>query len=192
MTYNVYSNDGMGGPIDYDTPITNTTALTFTVGPLNAPSDNLFAVRAFDPNTNLEEYNTDARVRIVIDSTGKDVTARPKAPHALFARAVSRTGCRLAWAYNPVAQGGAPDGFYVYVTAGATPSYDVPAQSIAYKQDTIGYSCQLNGLAPGTAYTLAVRAFNAVAIENNTTVRVPIQTNETIANPVDFLTAVSH
>ena len=49
IAYHIYANDGIGGRFDYATPIANTTDLTCTTPPLNAPGDYIFAVRAYDP-----------------------------------------------------------------------------------------------------------------------------------------------
>ncbi len=68
-------------------PIATTSGLTYTVGPLAAPSDNTFAVRAFDTISGIEEANTDARVRIILDAAGNDVTARPNSVVGLSATA---------------------------------------------------------------------------------------------------------
>jgi hypothetical protein len=191
VTYNVYTNDGAGGPVDYTRPIASTPNLTFVIGPLALLSDNRFAVRAFDPSTNLEEANTEACVRIVIDANGSDITARPNAPHSLIVRSIAGGGCRVAWAYSPVGQGGPPTGFYVYLTPGNIPNYSSPASSVAYLTGTMGYSCDLTGLAAGSTYAVAVRAYNAAAIENNTTVVAVLQTSSMSANPVDSLTVVT-
>ena len=70
ISYNIYANDGMGGDVDYSTPIATTSDLTYATGPLATPSDNTFAVRAFDTASCIEEANTDARVRIILDASG--------------------------------------------------------------------------------------------------------------------------
>jgi hypothetical protein len=191
VIYNVYSNDGAGGPVDYTRPIASTSNLSFVVGPLAPASDNRFAVRAFDPSTNLEEANTEACVRIVIDPNGSDITARPNSPHALIVRSTAGGGCRVVWAYSPVGQGGPPTGFYVYLTPGVTPSYSSPESSVAYLTGTMGYACDLSGLAASSTYSIAVRAYNAVAVENNTTVVAILQTSAMSATPVDSLTVVA-
>lgn len=191
MIYNIYSNDGTGGPIDYNSPIGSTTNLSVAIGPLAAPSDNRFAVRTFDPSTGLQEANTAACVRILIDRDGTDITSRPNPPHALVVRPIAGGGCRVAWAYSPAGQGGAPVGFYVYLTPGNTASYTTSAATVAYLAGATGYSCDLSGLAAGSTYTIAVRSYNDTAIEDNTTVLAQVQTGAATANPVDSLTAAA-
>src|SRR5689334_18682419 len=112
IVYRLYGNDGQGGPIDYSTPLAETAGLTFAAQPLALSSDNQFAVRAMDADTGCEEANTDARVRIIIDANGQDVSARPNAPHALFARPLVGGTCCLTWGYNSRGQAGIPAGFY--------------------------------------------------------------------------------
>jgi hypothetical protein len=174
LFYKIYSNNGTGRPIDYGSPIGSTMDLSIVIGPLAAPSDNRFAVRAFDPSTNLEEANTVACV-----------------PHALIVRSIAGGGCRAAWAYNSVGQGGAPIGFYVFLTPGNTPSYTTPAATVAYLAGATGYASDLSGLTAGSTYTIAVRSYNDTAIENNTTVVAHIRTSSVTANPVDSLIAAA-
>ena len=118
ISYHIYANDGRGGDVDYSTPIATTTALTFTVGPLVAPSDNTFAVRAFDATSGIEEANTDARVRVVIDPAGNDVTARPNPVNGLSARRTAGGTCWVSWGYDATGQGGPPSRFDVTMTPG--------------------------------------------------------------------------
>jgi hypothetical protein len=189
IVYNVYANDGQGGPVNYATPIATTAALSFTPPPLAAPSDNTFLVRAFDTAVGLEEANTDARVRIVVDSAGNDVTTRPNAPFALALRATAGGGCDASWSYNTAGQGGPPTGFYVYLSPGASPSYASPAATVPYVAGRAGYACELSGLVDGATSTVAVRAFNAAGAETNTTVVASIVGDSTPPTNVDALTA---
>jgi hypothetical protein len=187
LTYNIYSNGGTGGPVDYSTPIATTTGLSFAAGPLASPSDNTFAVRCLDPSTNLEEANTDARVRIVIDANGLDVTGRPNPPDTLVVRPTASGGCRINWAYGPAGQGAPPSGFYVYLTPGAVADYSNPAATVAYVPGRVGYSCDLAGLADRATYTVAVRSYNAAATETNTTVVATVVGDATPPDDVDEL-----
>ena len=191
IIYHVYANDGQGGLVNYTTPIGSTSGLSFSPPALAAPSDNTFAVRAFDTVLGLEESNTDARIRIVIDSGGNDLTALPNAPSAIAANPTAGGGCSIAWAYNPVGQGGPPLGFHVYLNAGLSASYTIPAASVAYVAGTVGYSCVLTALADGVVYTTAVRAFNSDGIETNTAAVAQIVGDATPPNNVDQLAALS-
>ena len=105
-------------------------ASTFAVGPLAAPSDNTFAVRAFDAASGIEEANTDARVRVVIDA----VRQRRDRP-AQRRRSASRPGRRPAGpAGSPGAttrrgRGGRPPGSTSRLTPGPTSSRAPPRRS---------------------------------------------------------------
>ena len=130
ISYNIYANDGLGGAVNYAAPLASTTSISFTTGSLPRSSDTTFAVRAMDTTTGLEEANTEARVRVVLDGNGLDISARPNAPRALMARASAGGGCLATWGYNPVGQAGAPTGFLVYLTPGATANYSTPATTV--------------------------------------------------------------
>src|SRR6266478_5218794 len=99
IMYRVYSNRGTGGPVDYTAPIASTAGLTFTTDPLSSSSDNTFVVRTFDTATNLEDGNTEARVRVVIGADDRDLSALPREPHALSLSPAYGGGCRVTWAY---------------------------------------------------------------------------------------------
>ena len=85
--------------------------LVATTAALAAPSDNTLVVRAFDTASGLEETNTEARVHLVVDPDGRDVSARPNAPHALAVPAAIVVGADT-WVYVPVV-GGLADLFYL-------------------------------------------------------------------------------
>ena len=189
ITYNLYANDGRGGSVNYSAPIGTTSGLNFSPPALAAPSDNTFAVRAVDTVLGLEESNTDARVRIVIDSGGHDLTSLPNPPTAMSASPTVGGGCLIVWAYNPIGQGGAPIGFNIYLTAGTSPAYATPATSAAYLPGTVGYASNVSGLADGVLYVAAVRAFNATGVETNTTAVALVVGDATPPNNVDQLVA---
>jgi hypothetical protein len=161
ISYNIYANDGQGGVVTYDSPIATTNELTWTVGPLEFPSDNTFGVRAFDTILGIEEANTDARVRIVIDADGNDLTSQPNAVLGLSATAMAGGTCWVTWGYDTTAQGGSPSLFAVTLTPGMTPSLGTPTATIAYQAGGSGYGCTLSGLASNTQYTIAVQAIGS-------------------------------
>lgn len=185
ISYHIYANDGRGGEVAYDSPIATTTAPTYTVGPLVAPSDNSFAVRAFDATSGIEEANTDARVRVVIDASGNDVTSRPNAVNGLSARPTAGGTCRVAWGYDATGQGGPPSGFEVALT----PSTASPAATVAYLPGVAGYGCTLSGLAGDTSYTIAVRALGASALLAGASATLAILYQATPLSGVDALVA---
>ena len=191
IVYNVYANDGLGGVVNYGAPIATTAALTYTTSPLPPSSDTTFAVRALDTTTGLEESNTEARVRVILDPNGRDITARPNAPAALAARATAGGGCLATWGYNPVGQGGAPAAFLVYLTPGPAPNYATPAATVPFVAGTARFSCALSGLADGASYSVAVRASNPAAAEVNTSAVALVTADSTPPNQVDGLIGVA-
>lgn len=161
IVYQVFSNDGHGGPIDYTTPIATVAGTSYTTGPLAASGDYRFAVRAKDAATGLSEANTQASVRIALDAGGNDVGAAPGAPFALVARATSGGGCLAEWSYLGGKQAPAPASFLVYLTAGTSPALTIPVATAPYRPGVSGYSCRLGGLADAVTYTVAVVARGA-------------------------------
>jgi hypothetical protein len=190
ISYNVYANDGLGGEVNYATPIATTTGLTCIVGILAFPSDNTLAVRAFDSGSGIEEANTDARVRIVIDASGNDVTTQPNAVIGLHARPTAGGTCWVAWGYDTTGQGGPPAQFHVTLTPGATPSLTSPAATIPYSPGVAGYGCSLSGLANNTLYTVAVQAVGASSGLSGPASTVAINYQVHLLSNVDSLVAV--
>lgn len=162
ISYRIYSNGGTGGPVDYATPIAVTTDLSFVTPALAPSSDSTFAIRAFDPVANIEEANTDARVRIILDAAGQDVTGRPNPPDAVVLASATGGACRVNWAYHAVQGCGVPDGFHVYLDRGETSTCTVPAATISFMPGQMGQSCVLDGPYDYATYTVAVEAYNAV------------------------------
>jgi hypothetical protein len=189
ISYNIYANDGMGGDVNYLTPITTTSDLTSAVGSLAMPSDNRFAVRAFDTVSGIEEANTDARVRIVIEAAGNDVTAQPNAVVGLSAQPTADGTCWVSWGYDATGQGGTPSLFNVTLTAGTTPSLANPVASIAYLPGVAGYGCTLSGLAGNTPSTIAVQAVGASSVLLGPVATIPITYLATTLSNVDSLVA---
>jgi hypothetical protein len=160
ISYYIYSNDGRGGDVDYATPVATTTALTFTVEPLVAPSDNTFAVRAFDTTTGIEEANTEVRVRVLIDPAGNEVTARPNPVNGLSARRTAGGTCWVSWGYDSTGQGGPPSQFAVTLIPGPAS----PVATVDYLPGVPDYGCSLSGLVPGNSYTIAVQTIGASSL----------------------------
>ena len=189
ISYRIYRNDGQGGEVDYSTPVAISSNLTYAAGPLSAPSDNTFAVRAFDTTSGIEEANTDAKARIILDRSGNDVTARPNAVIGLSARPTAGGTCWVSWGYNPTAQGGAPATFEVDLTIGAHPSTGSPAASIAYSPGVMGYGCTLSGLAAGVPSTVSVRALGPSSLLVSPTATISVMDLATLLSDVDALLA---
>jgi hypothetical protein len=186
ISYHIYSNDGRGGDVDYSTPVATTTAFTLAVGPLAAPSDNTFAVRAFDATSGIEEANTDARVRVVVDPAGNEVTARPNPVNGLSVRRTAGGTCWVSWGYDATGQGGPPSGFTVTLAPGPSG----PAATVAYLPGVAGYGCSLSGLEAGNSYMIAVQAIGAPSLLASVAASVAIDYRVALLSGVDSLAAV--
>jgi len=163
ISYHVYGNDGQGGSINYTKVVATIAAASlgsFTTGPLGSPSDNSFAVRAFDDVSGVEEANTDARVRVVIDAGGQDVSARPNAVVGLSVRWAVGNACLVSWGSPSAGQGGAPTQFNVSASPAASGLAPIK-QSVAYVPGITGYGCQLPGLATASNWMIQVGAVGA-------------------------------
>ncbi len=191
IVYQVFSNDGAGGPIDYSTVVATVSGTSFTTGALALSGDYRFGVRAMDTATGLGEANTQASVRIVLDATGNDVGRVPNAPFSVTARATSGGGCLVSWTYFAVGQAAAPANFLVYLTAGTSPSLATPAATIAYKSGVAGYSCQLGGLLDATTYTVSVVSKGAGALASSVAGSATVVGDATPPGDVEALVAVA-
>jgi hypothetical protein len=169
LEYNIYSNTGIGDPIDYTTAIATTTFLTWTSGPLAYPGTWKFGVRAYDSGTGLEEENLDCSIVLILDAAGADITNRPKPPTALRAFATAGGAIRVEWAYNTINPSPVPTGFHVYIGAGGSPSYVTPVATVSFFSAIGGtYVADLPAVTGGIVYTVGVRAYNGTAEEPNT------------------------
>lgn len=161
ILYRIYTNHGAGDPVDYTAPLVSTPALTYTAGPLGLSTDTTFVVRAFDDRTGFEEASTESRVRIIIAADGSDVSGHPNPPHAVTLSRIAGGGCRVCWAFANAEPFGTPTGFYVYLSQGSVVNYMTPTVTIPYSAGKLGYSVTLPGPFVVSAYTAAVRSFNA-------------------------------
>jgi hypothetical protein len=186
ISYHVYANDGRGGDVDYSTPVATTAALTFTVDALVAPSDNTFAVRAFDATSGIEEANTDARVRVLIDPAGNEVTARPNPVNGLSVHRTAGGTCWVSWGYDSTGQGGPPSRFGVTLTPGPAS----PVTTVDYLPGVPGYGCSLSGLVTANSYTIAVQAVGASSLLASLASSVAIDYLVDPLSNVDSLVAV--
>ncbi len=186
ISYHIYANDGRGGEVNYASPIATTTALSFVVPRLAPSSNNRYAVRAFDATSGIEEANTEAVVRVVLDSVGVDVTSRPNAVVGLSARATAGGTCWVRWGYDPSGQGGPPSSFLITLTAGPAG----PAASVAYRPGVVGYGCGLSGLSAGASVTITVRAVDASGTLQGPAASIAMAYPATNLGGVDALLAV--
>ena len=191
IVYQVFSNDGLGGPIDYTTPIATVSGTSYTIGALAPSGDYRFGVRAKDTATGLAEANTQASVRIALDATGRDVGLVPNVPFATVARPTSNGGCLVAWSYFAAGQAAAPTSFLVYLTAGTSPALTTPVATVAYQPGVSGYSCQLGGLADATTYTVSIISLGASAYLTSAAASATVVGDATPPGDVDALAAVA-
>jgi len=167
--YHIYASDmgGSGGPIIYTAPIGDTTSLTFTTPALPFPGTYQFLVRPWDYATGYEDQNGDARLTVVLDVLGNDITKLPNAPYGLTIQQRANGSGLLRFAYNPGGQGGAPTRFDAYIGVGSV-NYAVSVGNCAYQRGR-GMGITLSGLTAGSTYLAGVRARNATGQEQNTT-----------------------
>ncbi len=201
ISYHVYSNDGQGGAIDYTTVVATIPAASatpfgsFSAAPLASPSDNSYAVRAFDDVSGVEEANTDARVRVVIDAQGRDISSQPNAVVGLAVRWTVGETCLVSWGYTSAGQGGAPTRFDVSASPVATstnPGVAIPAtQSVVFVPGTAGYGCRLDGLVTASDWTVEVRAVGASEAMISPLASVSLGRQSGALAPVDGLVATA-
>jgi hypothetical protein len=190
IVYQIYSNGGSGGPVNYSSPIATVTGTSYSTGPLSVSSAYRFAVRTMDTTTVLLEANTQANVCVRLDASGNDIGQVPNVPFAPVARATSGGGCLVAWSYLASARGNAPTAFLVYLTPGSTPLLTSPVATVTYQPGVSGYSFQLNGLLDSIAYMVSIvsqGAAGAASVATSTTV----VGDSTAPGDVDTLTAVA-
>jgi hypothetical protein len=190
ISYNIYANDGQGGDVNYNAPIATTASQSHVIPQLGFPSDNTFAVRAFDTISGIEEANSDARVRIVIDPSGNDVTARPNAVFGLSAKATAGGTCWVAWGYNTTGQGAPPSLFNVFRTGVGPSSPASPPATVSYLPNVAGYGCTLSGLASNTSYSIVVQAVDPSGLISGPAATVAINYQVNPLSNVDSLVAI--
>ncbi|WP_422932043.1 fibronectin type III domain-containing protein [Singulisphaera sp. PoT] len=189
IEYDIFLNDGAGGPIDYGTAVASVSALTWTSSALT-PGDWRFGVRARDTVTGLSESNVDAAVEVVIGGGYQDVSGVPPAPVGLAATPTKGGGARVTWSYPYQRSAARPTGFHVYA---GTPSvsYATPVATVT-AADLLHYSASIAGLSDGSTYQIAVRAYStdlAGTHEEANDAVVTLLADSTPPDMVDYLTA---
>ena len=187
ILYRIYANNGTGGPVDFSTPVGSTATLSFGVGPLAAPGDYRFAVRAFDTATGIEEANTQVYVDLRLDPSGLVLRARPNPVHALIARPTAAGGCRIDWAYSPAGQAASPVDFLATLSAaGLAPV----SATVNYRPGTSNYSCSFAGGTAEAIDTVTVLARTSGGDAGNA-ISTTVRTDSTPPDDVDGLTATA-
>ncbi len=186
--YHIYSNSGIGDPIDYTTPIDTTGQLTWTSGVLAFPATWSFGVRAYDRCG--EESNIDCAVTFILDASGIDITNRPLAPVGLRGFATAGGSVKLEWTQPPSTPAKAPTGFHVYYGIAAVDYTTVRATVTSASAIAGHFFATISGLTDGQAYRFSVRAFNLTAEEQNTAIAI-VTADATGPSAVSSLTATA-
>ena len=189
IEYHVYSNGG-SGPVNYGTIVATTSTPTYTTAARTYPDDWIFAVRAYDTVSAIEETNTDARCELDLNAAGADVSAQPNAPIRLTVYPSAGGKATVVWSYAAGGQGGAPTGFHIYIGT-PTVSYTSPVLTTGYSSGIAVFSATLTGLTAGATYQVGVRAYNGTAEETNTVTRTFTEPSGTAPLPVVNLTGTA-
>lgn len=169
LVYRIYSNGGLGGPIDYTSPIAETTGVEWTSDPLPAGSFYRFGVRTYDASSGLMEENLDASVSLILDHAGRDATRIPRAPIGLRAIDLGGGRARLEWTDGGGQHYTQPTHFHVYISENSISEYTSPIVVTTGTSRGKAFSAEIDGLADGRRYAAVVRARNAYGEEGNVT-----------------------
>lgn len=164
--YRLYANNFAGGEVDVSAPYAVTTSLSIAVGPLAFNADAKFLLRVCDTVTSLEEKNTAATTRIILDGSGVDITKRPAPVVFASARALAGGLAEVVFSFARNAFGGKPTGFKLWATAGGVVNYAAsPNTTVAYEDHlTQAYRATISGLSNGVTYAIGVRSYNALGL----------------------------
>jgi hypothetical protein len=167
VVYRIYSNGGLGGGIDYGSPITEVSGLEWTSDALPAGSSFRFGVRAYDHVSGLQDENLDASVLLIIDADGRDATRVPRSPLGL--RAVDQGGgrIRLEWTIVDASAANRATHFHVYLAQDAVTDFSSPilVPASALRGDVV--ATEVHDLPEGRRHAAIVRAVNAHGEDGN-------------------------
>ena len=188
LIYKIYSNAGLGGPIDYNSPIAETSGLEWTSEPLAVGSSFRFGVRAYDPAWGLQEENLDASASLNLDHAGRDVTHVPRAPIGLRAIDLGRGRVRLEWTDASRQDSNMATMFHVYISHDSNIDFSSPIIVPAATSRGNAFATEIDGLVDGRRYAAVVRACNTYGEEGNVST-VHFTADSTPPSQVDGLSA---
>ena len=133
-----------------------------------------------------EEHTLAAAVKVSIDANGDLVQPQPNNIFGARAEQIAGNKVQLIWYYCPVEQESEPACFKVYVDDRTGQiDYENPIAIISYEGRKF-YSYQSNTLDAGT-YLFAIRAEDAVGVENPSLNQIKIQLDTTSPDAIDIL-----
>ena len=141
--------------VDYSAPLATVTSLSYVCSPLLNSTDSTFAVHAFDQVNQMEEANSDARIRLILDNQGSDVTAQPIAVEAVRLVPSLGGGGRVSWTFISSRRADPPTNFLINLYRGQT---TIATGNIPFKPAQIGYSFLFPGTLSPAVYTVWVIA----------------------------------
>lgn len=160
IVYRVYKGDASGGPVDYSAPIATVSGLTYVGSALATGSTTRFAVRAYDDVSAVLDDSVDSEVEIVVAADGTDLTNAPTPVRALRARPRPAGAVAVEWTHDDPDPARTPTGFKVYAGT-PTVSYATALATVPFRGKGLPHRATLTGLTGGSAYQVAVRAYNA-------------------------------
>ena len=168
LVYRIYSNGGLGGAIDYGSPIAETSGLEWTSEPLPPGSSFRFGVRTYSPVDDCQDENLDASVALVVDARGRDATGVPRPPVGL--RALDQGGgrVRLEWTTGgPSRFEAAATHFNAYLGRDVVTDFPSPIVVPAPASRGGVVATELRDLPTGRSFAVIVRAANEFGEDDN-------------------------
>lgn len=188
LIYRVYSNGGLGGAIDYSSPIAEVDGQEWVSEPLAVGASFRFGVRSYDPARGLEEENIDAAVSLNLDHAGRDVTRVPRAPIGLRAIDLGSGRVRLEWTDAGRQGPNMATAFHVYISQESIVDFSSPIIVLAGASRGDSFATEIGGLLDGRQYAAVVRSRNSYGEEGNVST-IHFTVDSTPPSQVDGLSA---
>ncbi len=157
----------------------------------NSGSTYFYVVRRFN-NCGYQEHTLAAAVKVSIGSNGELAEPQPNNISSSKVEQVAGNKVRLTWFYCPLEQGSKPVSFNVYYDDRTGQiDYQDPLAIIEYKGRKF-YSFQSSALETGEeggGHLFAIRAEDAVGIENSSLAQLKIQLDTLSPDKIDILRA---